>query len=1007
MSGRADPFGTAALREAALSAWAASPTRLREDANLEEDQYAGYYRDRVLVELAQNAADAAASAGAGGHLLLRLSSDDEGPMLLAANTGAPLGPDGVAALASMRASAKTSTDDGGRVRSVGRFGVGFAAVRAVSDDITIASTTGAVRFVLEEAAAAIAERAAHPGTHPGMAQTAVSRETQLPILRLPFAADAAPPAGFDTAVTLRLRDAGAARRVEGWLRALDDTLLLALPGLAAVTLEWPGQAPSRLDDVAGRWHLVTREGELPPEALADSRLEDRTRTRWRVTWALPRERGNDWPRVIHAPTATDEPTTMPALLVATLPVDPGRRRIAPGRATDAVVAAAGEAYGELARELVDRGATTAQLLDLVPLELPASDLDHRLRTAALEALGRADVLRDAHGGPVAPRHARTLAGAPGKDTDLLRALDVPGLVAVPATHLSQARALGVCVDHLSDVIEDLPTGREPTRWRELYDALAPHTEHAQVALAMLPVPVVGGAVRRSARGLVIAPSEAPGPDGEADQAVAILDALEPFGLRVVHPDAVHPLLERLGATSADAVTLLRHDAVRDAIGAVDLDGDSPLRDEEAAPIIEAVLHLARVCADEGFAGRGPSWLGALPLRAEDGSLLPACELTLPGSWAEHALTGLDVVETGCVRRWGAAALKLVGVREHLSVRTMPDVVAEEHPVVGDVALDGWEDYLVLLATRLGEGAYVGDLAVVEDLDAADEGVWPTLLQGIAQDPPARAALLEQVRAHSGPGLDTAPSYTAWWWRDALDGPFAVPGAQVPLLREAPDAVVGLDEAVLTALGGVRDLTGLDGGGWAGYLDALPEEGTVISRLEATMIWRALAAAAERGIGPDSPPERLPGLVRGTPRIAGVDELSLADEMWSQLEPAVLPAPRRAIELLEQSLQVTVLDLDVEVSPCPVGAEQEVPDVVHAAVVAGAWPPVWILDPELAVEGRPVPWWVDDGVPRATSVAGAARAIAYLGSAWGSRHVIEQLLGDPAVAADVLRDTVFD
>ncbi|NAZ86836.1 hypothetical protein, partial [Kineococcus indalonis] len=48
----ADPFGTAALRRRVLEAWAASPARLREDANAEEDAALGAYRDRLVVELA-------------------------------------------------------------------------------------------------------------------------------------------------------------------------------------------------------------------------------------------------------------------------------------------------------------------------------------------------------------------------------------------------------------------------------------------------------------------------------------------------------------------------------------------------------------------------------------------------------------------------------------------------------------------------------------------------------------------------------------------------------------------------------------------------------------------------------------------------------------------------------------------------------------------------------------------------------------------------------------------
>ncbi|MGO1339336.1 MAG: hypothetical protein ACTML1_07075, partial [Cellulosimicrobium funkei] len=67
-----DVFGTAALRRAVLEAWRSSTTRLREDANTEEDHAHGSYRGRVVVELAQNAADAAVRAGVPGRLRLSL-----------------------------------------------------------------------------------------------------------------------------------------------------------------------------------------------------------------------------------------------------------------------------------------------------------------------------------------------------------------------------------------------------------------------------------------------------------------------------------------------------------------------------------------------------------------------------------------------------------------------------------------------------------------------------------------------------------------------------------------------------------------------------------------------------------------------------------------------------------------------------------------------------------------------------------------------------------------------
>jgi hypothetical protein len=76
-------------------------------------------------------------------------------VLVAANTGEPLTAEGVQSLATLRASAKTDDAD-----SVGRFGVGFASVLAVTDDPAVLSRAGGVRFSRADTAAAVAERAA-------------------------------------------------------------------------------------------------------------------------------------------------------------------------------------------------------------------------------------------------------------------------------------------------------------------------------------------------------------------------------------------------------------------------------------------------------------------------------------------------------------------------------------------------------------------------------------------------------------------------------------------------------------------------------------------------------------------------------------------------------------------------------------------------------------------------------------------------------------------------------
>jgi hypothetical protein len=234
-----DPFATETLRGRVLDAWAASPARFREDANAEEDYALGGYRDRVVVELAQNAADAAARAGLPGRLRLTLRDGT----LVAANTGAPLDAAGVEALSTLRASSKR--DSG----AVGRFGVGFAAVVAVSDEPRIYSATGAVawsRARTRELLAAI----------PALADELETRSGHAPLLRLPFAVDGSltggsltggkltggragdlPPDGFSTAVELPLRDDAAVALVGRLLDETGPALLLALPALGEVVIE--------------------------------------------------------------------------------------------------------------------------------------------------------------------------------------------------------------------------------------------------------------------------------------------------------------------------------------------------------------------------------------------------------------------------------------------------------------------------------------------------------------------------------------------------------------------------------------------------------------------------------------------------------------------------------------------------------------------------------------------------------------------------------------------------
>ena len=1025
-----DAFDTAALRAAVLEAWRASAARLREDANTEEDHARGYYRDRVLVELAQNASDAAARAGVPGRLLLRLAATEGGAVLVAANTGAPLDAAGVASLASMRASAKHGTAGAGGPALVGRFGVGFAAVRAVADEISVLSTAGGVRFSLADTRELLARASADV---PGLAEEVRRRDGSLPALRLPLPAEGTPPTGYDTAVVLELRDEVATDEVRALLGAVGDPLLLALPGLVEIVVEDDGaeQPVRRVATVGERWHVASAQGELDLALLADRPVEERDARAWRVTWAVPvAGAGADWERVVHAPTPTDEPCTVPALLVATLPLDPARRHVARGPLTEAVLDHAADVYAQLATSLAGSGQDP---LALVPTGLPAGALDGALRERLVERLARTPLLVPAArlapgdddaatGALLEPGRSVALAGPAGRDPGAVAALaeHASGLVRVQAGSEAAARTLGVELRELADLVEELPAagGADPGRWRDLYAALDPVATEPDVReqLGALPVPLADGRVVRGARGLVLRDTRA-----GADAQDVAFEVLSRWGLRVVHPDAAHPLLERLGATAADAAGLLAHPAVRQAVLDQADDDDLRLADE----VTDAVLALVAAALEESGEGAAqalPSeigaWLGLLTLPAADGEPTPAHGLLLPGSEADRLLDPrvLAAVEVGALDRWGAEVLVAAGVRDDLATVRVRDVVADPDALDLDAdgadqlvaqSLDGWEDYVAELARVLGSGSYVAEVTAVADLDAVRDDAWPLVLERLTRSPRLRQALLDPVRAE-GVGR-TAPSYTAWWLRTraplGLGRPFAPRDAEPAarsLLPAAPEAVADLDADAQRALGGVADLHRLDASAWGELLDGLGDVGTPVDLALAAGLWRTWAWIA-RHAPHDGPGDvdLLPALTSADQaQVADTDDMAVADApMWLQrtdvaaLIPAAVvdgpapptgapadprdAAPRSAAEALAALLDLPLasdladgrIDPDDEVDPADADEDDadeddadEGEDADHGSAVAPT--PAAVLD---LLPGAPATWVEHetlrvDGVP---------------------------------------------
>ncbi|SDO38495.1 hypothetical protein SAMN04515671_0771 [Nakamurella panacisegetis] len=986
-----DPFGTAGLRSSVLDAWSRSPARFREDANAEEALATGGYAGRLLIELAANAVDAAREMGVPGRVRFSLDSAGE---LRAANVGAPLTAAGVSGLASLRASAKR-----GRGATVGHFGVGFTAVMAVSDEPAVVSRTGGIAFSRARTTAAVTEL-----DHADLTAELAARAGQVPALRLPWPVPEADlrsdpvPDGFDTQVRLPLREEVRAE-VRKMLDDLGDELLWALPGLAVVEVVLPGR-PDRmltredLDEgvtviTAGvestRYVTGARSGTIPAALLADRPVEERARDEWTLTWVWPEpvevpaavdlfDVAVPAPHFLGAPTPTDEPLSLPARLIGTFPVDDTRRRLASGPLTDHLLAQAAQAYVDLA-EAVAPG----RRLSLVPTAgFPLGPVDATLRAGIVRRLSRSPVLVSTLGDLVVPSSACVITGISDEAAFLLGRA-VPGLLPPPhhPSDLDALRMLGVSILPLADATAALAgLDDEPAFWRDVYSALA---DQDSEDLANLPVPLIGGGRRIGPAGLLL-----PAADAIDRHVLTRAVALAP-DLRIVHPDAVHPLLSRLGAGPADAAALVSDPALIEVFARFreDLEDDDPDLGE-LSELADLAFDLARSGAPAG------GLLDDVVLTDVDGQPWPAAELLAPGAPLAGVLAAdADLPLVGAP--WSELppeTLSLVGVRTGLKIVRVDDRDAD----LPD--LDEWWSEVV------GEALPPDAFDAVADLDLVDDDRWPELLTMLAADPAARATLTGEP----------APSYTRWWLTR-----YARLGGHPPTYWRRPDAVVltglydplpvAVDPAVAAAIGVLTDASDADG---QDLLDRLADQGRVVPAGAVP----ALTAAAETVLERD-PRLRLPDLVRALNGavVAAADALVL-DRPWlaQVLDPGRLVAGGAAPDAVAAALELELASEVVRVPSAAVGAplsDAESAAAARAAVtLAVTFPSGLTTDPELTVDhdGAPrrVRWWPGpgDGVVTDGSPDGIGRAVAHLAGRWSDRALaVAAAAGDPLTFAE--------
>ncbi len=688
-----DPFGVDRLRDAILQSWLASPTRLHEDTAAESDLVGVGYRDRLLTELVANAADAATEAGAAGRVAVWI--DDEA--LHVANTGAPLDRSGVQALTALRSSSKSGEG------LVGRFGVGFSAVAALTDHVQIRSRTGSIEFSAER-------------TREQLAGTDLAGDP-VPTLRLAWLIDAPPASGFDTEVVLRLDGAADAETMLTEFCTESVELLLELPAIETISVGSTTFTRTRDGDVVTIGAQQWREYVAP-----------------HARWLLPL-RGEHVTAVatgvLRAPTRTDVELTVPAICIGDVRLTADRRGLHP----DAEIDTLATGYAEFAAAL-----SPSDRLVLIPSPgFAAGHDDDRLRTALIEELSVGRWLPGADGDDLIPSRSEVLVDlTPGLAAligEIITTLVHPDLSERSA--LSQLRSVGVTEIGLAEIAARL-TGleREPRWWGKLYAELSMLAQGQVDELGALPVPLVDGRTMPGARGTVLPPytSDAIDAGSEDDDATG---PVAPSWLPTVHPDAVHDLLERLGARRISVGEMLADPALQSEVES----------DPESEQLARSVLGLLRGAPDSPV----PGWLGSLALPTmDDGDLRPADELLLPDSPLAAVLVDdspFGVVSPEWVQRYGAASLRALGVGWDFTLTREEYPTGPEHDLPDE---SQWWDTLVDVPQTL---------IAVRDLDLVDPDKWPQALSLLAESPDV-AVLLTERRG-----------YTAWWLRHyaVIDG----------------------------------------------------------------------------------------------------------------------------------------------------------------------------------------------------------------------------------------------
>ncbi|MBC7276386.1 DEAD/DEAH box helicase family protein [Nocardioides sp.] len=250
----------------AIDSYRIQPNLVVEHANLEESIRTGGYANRTLLELVQNAADAIVGAEDEGETAGRVEIvlDTKNEVLYCANAGRTFSLSGLTAISMAYLSAK-------RGEEIGRFGLGFKSVLAVSDSPQVFSRSIAFEFNTSEARDELHE--VNPAAR------------RLPILRTATVADFSHAVSEDpiladlsswATTVVRLPGARNLKRLRTEIEGFHSEFLLFVQAVREIRLKVVGGESYEAHHVSrdlgdGRFSIESL-GENPDEWIIESRM---------------------------------------------------------------------------------------------------------------------------------------------------------------------------------------------------------------------------------------------------------------------------------------------------------------------------------------------------------------------------------------------------------------------------------------------------------------------------------------------------------------------------------------------------------------------------------------------------------------------------------------------------------------------------------------------------------------------------------------------------------------